>query len=285
MYLVAITFLVLATFYFVKSVQILYSFLTQDFSLKASVITKNITTGNTEDLEKQQIVQKSKPKFIKRNFFLLKAQILYLIILLCFFLMLVTVSFILTAANPTKIYLDGPFKVLFGKKFRDWIIRLWNLLYFTAYSQLALTWLDIGRSATLSNRKYSKYFVFRFNAIRIPAYGILVFYLYRGRKFLAGRLEGTSSRKLLRQALLIRTCFKKLQISAACYVIASGMLVTTLFSSEFPLFLQMSLYPKPGGINYYLLLAQILRHTAIITLAKYVLEYLEEAAKKKETSI
>eukprot|EP00924_Labyrinthula_sp_SR-Ha-C_P014747 maker-scaffold_43-snap-gene-0.5-mRNA-1 protein AED:0.12 eAED:0.12 QI:81/0.33/0.25/1/1/1/4/0/353 len=268
-YLVTASFLLLAMYYFIKSLRILYFFLIQDLSQIALAVTKNKITGNTEDVEQQEVLQKKGNKFIRRNFFLLKAQILYLLIVLCFFLIIVTLSFLITAANPQGVYLDGVRRVPYGKRFRDWIIRFWNLFYFTAYSQLALTWLDIGRSATLSNKKYSMYFIWRFNAVRIAAYGILVFYLYRGRKFLAGRLEGTSSRKLLRQALLIRTCFKKLQISAACYVISSGMLaVSFLYASEFPLFLQMSLYPKPGGISYYMLLAQILRHTAIITLNK-----------------
>eukprot|EP00924_Labyrinthula_sp_SR-Ha-C_P003063 snap_masked-scaffold_50-processed-gene-0.19-mRNA-1 protein AED:1.00 eAED:1.00 QI:0/0/0/0/1/1/2/0/369 len=312
MYFAASTFFLLSTFYFLKSVQMVYSFLTEDFSTKTTAITKKVPTENTEDIEKQKVVEKKKKKFIKKNFFLLKAQILYLVIFLCFSLMLVTFSFLLTAANPEKIYLEGDFKILYAKKFRDWAIVFSFLFYFTCYSQLALTWLDIGKSASLSNEKYSRYFNFRFNMVRffqvtffiisfgmylsapnifygaflgIPAYGILVYYLYRGRKILAGRLEETNSSKLLRQAALVKTCFKKLQFSAVGFVVGSMMLAATLFSAGFPLFLQQALYPKPGGINYYMLSSQIIRHGSVISLAKYVLDYCDQAARKTETSI
>eukprot|EP00924_Labyrinthula_sp_SR-Ha-C_P014763 snap_masked-scaffold_43-processed-gene-0.23-mRNA-1 protein AED:1.00 eAED:1.00 QI:0/0/0/0/1/1/3/0/345 len=246
-----------------------------------------------------------KLKAARKNAFRLKAQLLYLLIVLCIFLTFTNITYILTSSHPQKVNLEGDWKVLYYKDIREWLVVIWMTLYFTACTQLALSWLSIGFSASLTNSFFSKYFRFRLNLVRFFqilivsgiivmkifsdsvwfvaiisffVYSILLLYLYKGRNVLSKQLEETQHFELLRQARLVKKYFFELRSSVTLFFLSIvPLIILGFFEDSFPIYILKTIYPKEGGINYFFLLSQILRQTAAISLVRDILKYCEEA--------
>eukprot|EP00924_Labyrinthula_sp_SR-Ha-C_P003855 snap_masked-scaffold_3-processed-gene-6.34-mRNA-1 protein AED:1.00 eAED:1.00 QI:0/-1/0/0/-1/1/1/0/244 len=240
--------------------------------------------------------------------FLLKTQTLYLCFLVVAFLLVTNALYIVILLRPHDVSFEEDVKYPTLEFVRDYFIASWIVLCFTTLLQLALSWLYLGSASSL-NPSLSGYFTFRIKLVRLfqilaPIilftivyifrnpfyiavlmpflYAILAVYLYRGRKVLIDRLQSVESLEFTRQASLVKECCRKLAFSITIFLFLGFPMGAVFLVDKWPLLFAKMLFPKPGGIQFFLLFWQMVRDFTALLVIKDILLYFDKAIRKRQ---
>eukprot|EP00924_Labyrinthula_sp_SR-Ha-C_P014744 maker-scaffold_43-snap-gene-0.4-mRNA-1 protein AED:0.00 eAED:0.00 QI:112/1/1/1/1/1/2/85/386 len=301
----------LSLFYISIISERIYTFLTTDFTKNSRKPRLQNTTSAESSVSVKQM---PKTKMQTRNIFLLKAQVLYLILLLSILLFLTNIFYIVAALSPESIRNAGNLKRVKIADVRDWTTIGWIVLYLSAFLQLALSWLHIGYTAAQKGDKLNAvaYFSSRFSRIRlfqvvivvsfiiltaisptilyvaailnIPFYIGSLLYIKKAQKVIQNTLGELRDYEISRQLRLVIECVKSLRISITLlFLSVLGSAFITLVDTE--LSRSELHFPKPGGINYALLFLQMLRDTGALLMIKEMLLYFDRSSGRKVSTI
>eukprot|EP00924_Labyrinthula_sp_SR-Ha-C_P014431 snap_masked-scaffold_20-processed-gene-5.45-mRNA-1 protein AED:1.00 eAED:1.00 QI:0/0/0/0/1/1/2/0/391 len=267
--------------------------------------TTKVQSNAQTALQTLSLVRKSVKK---KNFFLLKAQLLYWLFFLSLSLVVLNITYLISTVWNDGITTTERTKLTPLKNLRDAWIILFTLAYNETILQLSVSWLSIGLSSTFKHEALATYIwqrifvariiqlfipvfffvldhivgnIFLIAALSLPCYCILLLALYKGSSVLVMKFKEAKDEKLKLQGMYIRTCVKGLALSATMLLIADTPLgFLSYFRPPLPDLIKKSLFPPRGGINYFLLGAHIIRHSGAFVLIGAILDYFDSSSQK-----